>query len=336
MPEQVRWRRHTTVPFTEDGVRQENLSRGFLVRDFSLRLRYDLTAGITAITPAEVRPGDEFALIRRIRIIANGSDVLRTITGEQLKWYNLFTYKAVPNRGLAGGVGASSTVNIDSTLIIPFWSVDTVSPVDTVLDTRTLSQLEIEIEWGNVTDVTDVGNSPSIANVSLEVHAYESFGLSGPFAQTRIPSMQEAAVAVQTEFEVDLNVSVMYRGFLINTKDANGDDLLNSLNNIKLKSGGTNFLDAPARMWQQRSLAVDQISTVYDPVADAISRFMVSTASNIGAWYWVDLIERFKTEALDTVGLSELKLEFDVAAAIQTMNILPLQIIPVRGQQAAG
>jgi hypothetical protein len=60
-----------------------------------------------------------------------------------------------------------------------------------------------------------------------------------------------------------------------------------------------------------------------------------SDSSNQAGWYFVDLVtDGYLSDAIDTLGFSEFYLELDVAVGAGTtkIDILPIQITPVRGK----
>lgn len=332
MPQQVRTRFQKTINFSENGRSNEQLGRGMIYREIMLRLQGSIDVGADGEAPAEIRPGEEWGIVKKIELTANGTDVIRNITGEELRWHNYFIYGVPPAISEAWlGAAADATVAFDSTLVIPMWSIGTRRPVDTMLDARQLSSLELEITWGTATDITNGGIGLQIvAAPSVEVYSLESFGVEGPFAQSRIFRIEESSVPVTNQFQIELPVGPMYRGFLIHCQDDSGNDLVEALNNIKIFSGTTVFYDAAGEVVQQWTYLRKGIQQLL-PNGTALQNPFVSANSNRNGWYFVELVtDGLLSEAIDTLGFSELKMEFDVASAIDTLTVLPLEIVPVR------
>jgi hypothetical protein len=335
MPQQIRKRRQTTVQYQANDTQIERLGRGMIYRELHLQLNYTLATTVESdVTAATIQRGDEWAIVKNIRIIANGSDVLRNFTGNQLRWLNKLVYGFNPRNPLAGGAAAGEPAAISSSLVLPFWSIGTVRPLDTALDARQLTSLEIEIEWGDVTSVTDNAGASLATNPTLKVYSLESFGVEADFAQSRVFKIQESSVAVNDQHEVDIPVGSMYRGFLINTS-ASGADAAN-LSNIKLKSGTTVFVDQEAALLRDIANMRHGVHVTFDEAGTFEDSVFVSNNSNLAGWHYLDLVTdgRLK-EALDTLGLAELTLELDVNTETD-ITVLPLQIIPVRGGNGNG
>ena len=132
---------------------------------------------------------------------------------------------------------------------------------------------------------------------------------------------------------IQLPLGNIYKGFFINTKDANGNDLVDCIDRVQLVSGTNVFLDCNfknLRNWQ--TLRKQSVLGISDST-DALFPLAVSSLTKLDAWTYIDLIDDgYVTEAIDTYKLSELKLNFDVNQTITTLAIIPDQIIPVRGK----
>lgn len=338
MPQQVRVRRQKVINFQENARASERLSTGMVYREMMLRLQGTIDVGNegAAFDPSLLGPGDEWAAVKRLELLANGTDVLRNISGEDLRWLNLFQYGVPPRPSTAFyTVVADGTVAFDSTAILPLWTPRSVRPIDTALDARLLSSLEMTVTWGAAADISraTTGAPSFTVDPTLTVHSLESFGIQGPFAQSRIPKIAKSSVGVQNEFQIELPVSVMYRGFLLHAKDASGDDQADAINNIKLRSGSTVFFDSPGAVvqdWNSLRMGIQKQS--YDRTDDAVNSYFVSENSDFDSVYFIDLVTDGRmTEAIDTLGFSEMILELDVGSAIETLDVYPLQIIPIRG-----
>jgi len=325
----IRRRKHTTVPFSVNNKMSEDLSRGMVMRQLSLHLTGAATTTAGNNTAANTQRGDEWGVVKRIEIIANGTDTIRSISGTQLRMLNFFYYGANPRVSALLGDGATANPAFASTLLLPFWSPQSVSPIDTALDTRNLSSLKIEITWGTFTDVNSAASAWT-TEPSLRVDALESFNITGPFAQSRLHQIEKTVTATNSQFQVTMPVGNLFRGFLINTTDA-GADANDILNNFKWKSGTTVFADIDAEVMQN----VDNLmkgrqhifsGTVYHDL-------MVGDDNDFSGWYLYDHVtDGYQTEAIDTLGFSEHELELDVTVGAGTtkLTVIPLQVVPIR------
>jgi hypothetical protein len=351
MSQQVRRRKQKTITYEENSKNAELLGRGMVYRELYLKLAGTITITAGDGESANIKPGDEWGVVKKIELIANNTDTLRSISGNQLWWMNYFMY-GVPPVITPGLVAAAATsVPFVSTLILPLWMPRSLRPMDTALDARELSDLKLEITWGDVEDIIlDAANTPTWAvEPTIQVHSLECYNVSGPFSQWRVYNIQKEISATNAQFQVILPVGPMYRGFILNTtrlvaiggENVQCDDPA-ILNNFKMKSGTTIFADVPAAIlrqvdsWERSSIINPLDSQVGGaPPVPAYDTLRAGyTANNRGAWYYYDHVtDGYLTESIDTLGFSEFELELDVTVGASTtqINIMPLQIIPVRG-----
>ena len=328
MPQQVRWRRQKNLSYSENNTVTEELGRGMIYRELYLRLRCTLEAAAgNAVTQANTERGDHWGIVRDIKIVANGSQVLRRFSGNELRWINKLIYGYNPRNPLAPGIAAEGTLAIDDTLIIPFWSPTSIRPIDTALDARLLSSLEIEVTWGDAADVSSATSFSFSVDPTLQVCSLESFGISADFATDRIFKIQSNGVAANDNFEVDIPVNDVYRAFLINASASDVDQ--SYLDNIKLKSGTTVFADLPAQVLKDSTLLRQGIQIGYDDAGTANDQVFVSADSDIEGWYLLNLITDGRlSEGVDARGLAELKLELNVNTQADIV-VLPYSFTPV-------
>lgn len=347
MAQQVRRRKQKNILYEENSKTSVQLGRGMVYREIYLKLYGAITALLGENNEADVMPGGEWGVVKRIELIANNTDVLRSISGDQLWHLNYFMYGVPPHVDTDIGNGVADPAFV-SCLILPLWMPRSLRPMDTALDARELSDLKLEVTWGDVGDILLQTATPVSfsANPVIEVHSLESFNVKGPFSQWRIYNIQKEITATNAQYQVILPVGPMYRGFIINTTDYNAGlacqiDTAGILNNLKIKSGTTVFADIPAALlrqidsWQRASIINPYDSGLGVADAGGYDELQRATANNINAWYYYDHVtDGFLTESIDTLGFSEFELELDVTIGAVTptqINIMPLQIIPVRG-----
>ena len=90
MGQQVRRRKQGNVQFQANNKESISLSRGMIYREIYLKLRGAPTLTGANNTQAKTLVGDEWGVVKRIDLIANNTDVLRSMTGNQLWWINYF------------------------------------------------------------------------------------------------------------------------------------------------------------------------------------------------------------------------------------------------------
>lgn len=321
------------------------LGRGYILRELMLRLSGSFTYAAAANNIAgTLGRGDEWSLIERIDIVVNGSDVIRTFSGTQLRIMNLLCGYGLARPSLTlGDVGTTAAPTFDSTLVIPFWMPMSVRPIDTALVTNDYGSVRIDITVAASTGINSA-NGPTAVAATLDIASYESFGIKLEPSDFRIYTDQRAVGGANTDFAFDLPVNATYRGFLIG--QANGfastsADQNNLITNIKLSSGTQIFRDLPfnlLRDWQrqrqpQSTRELTQLTAGAQLLANANGPFLRSAKSanlDMDGWVFLDLCQDgYLTECLDAYGLSELKLRFNVSGAV-SLTVIPWQIFPRR------
>lgn len=337
MAMQPRIRKQTTVEYSSNNVVSKQMGRGMVYRQLMIRLTGAPTLTNVNNTRAKTKNGDEWAVVKKIRIVANGTDVIKDISGNALWWLNRFLYKIPPRITPAIGDAATANPPFDSVLILPFWMFDTVNPMDTALDSSQLSSLEIQVQWGAFTDIngdaTAWTTEPTLDVWSTEVIL--PVGANRLFSNWRLFAIEQAITATNPQFQVQLPVGFMYRGFMIQTTDA-GVDEGDIMTNLKLVSGTTVYADiaAGANVLQQFGTLQKGVYSPYDEGGNVYDDLRRSDEAKPAGWYWMDMVQDgLLTEAVDSLGFSELTLELAVTVGAGTtkVTVWPLQIIPVRG-----
>jgi hypothetical protein len=345
MPGQIcRTRQQQIINYQANGLVISNqLGLGMLYRELLLELQGTIAstnnhAGTNGIyTTTTLLGGDEWGLIQKLEIVVNGGDTIRSFKGEELAMYNTLLFKR-PRR-LCPNFGATKTSSIfDSVLILPFWDYKSASPIDTLLDSSKLSDFRVQVTWGSDLNMVNFTGSTFTTAPTLTVSSRESYGLAGRFSVSRnFKITNPASIGAQKGYTIQLPLGNIYKGFFINTKDVNGNDLADCIDRVQLISGTNVFLDCnykALRNWQ--TLRKGQMIGVVDSTLAQIP-CAVSALTNVDAWTYMDLIDDgYVTEAIDTYKLSELKLQFDVNQTITTLTIIPDQLIPVRGAKKTG
>lgn len=295
-------------------------------RELYITLTGQLTLTAVNNTAANLLKGDEWAVVKRIEVIANNTDVLKSISGEELWWHNHFWYGNRPQVTPALGDNTVANPSFESLLILPLWMPRAIKAVDTALDSRELSDLKLEVTWGTHTDI-NASATGFTTDPQIDFQSLEMFQVRGPFSQWRMFRITRNLTSVNNQEQFLLPVGDIYRSFLINTfSGATPADSAAILNNFKLKSGTTIYADLDhevlQRMTRQRLGLEDGV----------VQR---SSASLREGWYYYDHVtDGYNSEAIDTIGFSEFELELDIASGGPDTGIviIPSQLIPVRGQ----
>lgn len=335
-PQQVRRRKQCTINYEASSKVAGALGRGMIYREIYLKLSGAPTLAGANNTQAKTLRGDEWAVVTRIDVIANNTEVIRSMSGNELWWANYFLYGVPPHVTPAIGDGATANVPFATVLVMPFWMPRSIRPMDTALDARKLSDLKVEITWGTYASM-NADASAWTTEPKIEIWSLESFGVDMPFSQFRMFTIEKEITATNSQFQVSLPVGPMYRGFILNTTDAGKDDG-DVINNFKIVSGSTVFADIIEEVldqvdgWQRNSTArfwdgAAGAAAVYDPPRRG------TTYNLMEGWYFYDHVtDGYLTESIDTLGFSEFNLELDVTVGGGTtkLYVIPLQVVPVR------
>lgn len=334
-------RRQQPVTYTGSGNKQIiQLNKSLLYRMIYLRLTGATTVIAGSNTAALTMLGDEWGVIKKVELIANGSDVLFSCSGNDLWWMNRYFFDSFPRVTPAIGDGATANPAFDSTLLIPFWSPRATKPFDSAFFSGEVTDFRLEITWGNYTDINSAATAwttqPNVEVGSNESQLDANTPLP-PVLRRLIKYVQQPAGA-NGAFRVPLDIGPMYRGFLINTTNTAGtSESHGQFTNVKLVSGSTVYVDISESMLKQAQDMFYGLPFGIEKTTAGIAYQTtprISTSSDLLSWYCLDLVnDGYLTEAINTANLSELYLEFNVASAC-TINVLANQLIPLNRKAA--
>ncbi len=342
MGQQVRQRRQGTINVSAFGAKYtQTLSRGYWLREIVLKWSGSLTAAAGANAAATLGKGDEWSLLSRIDLVANGTDVIRSFSGLGLRMLNRFLYGQLPRLSTAVGDGNANPTFL-SYLIIPVWMPMSVKPMDTALDTRKLSDLRLEVTIAPASDYNSAA-SPTVIAASLDVNTIESFGVDGDVSDCKIYTLQSNLLAATgNNQQISLPVTCLYRGVLVNFATGGGvtyaDQAADKITRVAFKSGTTVFRDydwATVREWQnmrtnhwKQLIATGGAATITGGQTNTSK----STLHNEDAWAFLDFVQDgYLGEGIDALGLSEFYMEVDTSGATTPYaTIIPIQIFPRR------
>ena len=321
-----------TLTYAANAKETKKLDRGYVIREIAIRLTCQITS-TTAITAADLGPAGLWGIVKNLRLKLNSNTNIRDLSGDQLKLLNYFYYNNgdfTDEQTLV--MPAATTRTIESTLIIPLWMVDSIRPIDTQLDATLLSNLEIQVDWGNIEDITDVGDAVLASDPFIETATLNAFGINGPFNTQIIDTEIFQVTGINPKYQIDLAVGNLYRSFLIGGQDSAGYDIVNAIDNIRVFSGGTDYFNIPAELWRRWS---DKRERIVQGMNDGSGKF-VSANRNMDAWYYVDMVtDGLLSETINAIGLSTLKIELDINQAVDQLFITKQQIVPLAQPAAA-
>lgn len=327
-----------TLTYAANAKQTEKLDRGYVIREIALTLTAEITTdGTDAITAATIQAAGLWGLVQNLRLKLNSNTNIRDISGDQLKLLNYFYYNLgdfEDEQTLVMPI--STTRTISSTLILPLWMVDSAQPIDTQLDATLLSALELQVDWGDITNVLSGAPAASAtlsADPYIQVGTLNTYGVKGPF-NTQLVTAEEFVVSgANSRYQVELATGNLYRSFMIGAKTDAGADAPGFIDNIRVFSGGTDYFNLPTDMWQawsrRRERNVQQMN-------DGSGKF-VSSQRDMDAWYYVDMVtDGYLSECINAIGLSTLKIELDINTAIESLQIIKQEMVPLAAPVRAG
>lgn len=332
---------HLWAGVNATSIQQLNKSLG--VREFYLRLNCQPTLTAANNTVALTAKGDEWGVVKRIRLLANSSDVLFDCTGDQLWWLNRQYFGNAPKPVVGLGDAATANPAIDSTLVLPLWATRAMKPMDAVFDSGGLTDFRFEITWGTFTDINSAATAwtqqPTLFIASHENELTPAFY---PPVIKRQVTQQQIVAGVSTAFRFPLDVGPMYRGFLINatTNATPAVDTAGLITNIRLVSGSTIFADIDEGTLQQAMTLRSDTPFGVEFTAAGVpyqTNLRVNASANPKAWYNLDLVtDGWLSEAINTARFNEFYIEFATSAACQ-INVISQQFLvnPRAPQNAA-
>lgn len=316
-----------------------DLPRDAVYKEIVLQLEVQIsTPG--AMTPPSVQfDRAPWTNVKRIDLVANGSDVIKSYDGGTLLDINQGDFQAYPMIGDITPAAGTNTGLINNVLIMSLESVGMQQPETTFLDSRKLSTLELRVTWGaGIPDMFGtVGNAIlDTCRMSLFSHEILDLALESIFAVNQeIMTSSAFPTNTATGRQFRLNIGNAYRRILLSEVDQNSRAAVNRLQMIRLLQQGSFY----RRVWHagvlkqhntlSRNLAVGMA------LGDAPGVPAVPTTGRVGGMrvgvYYLDFAEDGSVSSLiDTRGFSDmvLDLDWDGANTTDLLRITPTIIVP--------
>lgn len=330
--------RRKAIPITYPGaggtqIIQLNKSLVYRYLYINLQCQPTLTAGNNSV--ANTARGDEWGVVKRLRIIANSSDVLYDMTGDQLWWFARYQFGTDPLVTSILGNGSTANPTINSVLAIPFVDRRARKPYDTAYDSGGLTDFRIELTFGNYTDINTAATAWTAQPVIVVTTCESELGTYTPLFIPRRVAQQQIVAGASTAYRFPLDVGPIYRGLLINatTNASPAVDTAGLITNVRVVSGSTIFADLDEQSLYQGVGTLEQ-SLDFEQKATGASAGVISQLSprvnpnaNTKAWYNLDfLTDGYLTEAINTSGLNEFYVEFALSAGC-VLNVISQQML---------
>jgi hypothetical protein len=302
------------------------LAKTLVYRQLTLELTGALTLTAANNTAANTAMGDEWACLTNFQIQANGSDVFRNFSGDDLYWLNWFWYQVPPRLTATLGDAATANPSFDSTLIVPFWYPGCFHPFDSLLNSGRFTDFQALATFGSFTSINSTATGWA-TNPTISLNSHEQLLPTDPNDQPKlnwvVKKLSNIPGGANGAYRVLLDAGVNYTRFLINIKNAAGTAdaaaPAASVGNIKVVGAG-------GRVYEDRSYnELLQETRIRKGMLQTVSRR--GTSSNSDAWVEIDLCPdgRLK-EAMPNP--NDAYLEFNVLASCQ-INVFPSIIFPI-------
>lgn len=313
------------------------IDRSFMYRSLNLRLRATMiTSG--ASVAGSLGAGDEWAVVKNIQLIANGGNVLRSITGEQLVIMNYLLQGYVKDLNtIIDSSTNGATLTLDS--VQPMWMCTPgdigKTPIDTTLNATLLDDLYLQVTWGTHTDVnasaSSFSSTPTI-EVSADLAYFLDTRINPAFNLTQLGSRFTSNIAASgagtAAPNITLPVSQVYAFLLFNSKNTGttqDSSAANAIGTIVIQSGVNQFYNFDAKL--ERRMNAFRMRLPKMSFAD----FLTNTKNVYDAWtlikfprYWLN------SESFNTRGFQNCDMYVQNAAASQAMDltVMAYNIIP--------
>lgn len=205
----LRTRRLLSEAATLDNTQTFQLPRDKYHRGLWLRI----TGNLVVTVLATLHEDGILNLIRRIELLANGKDVIKSLSGYNLGQINRDYFSTAPMVS-EPAVGVATNA-FEVLLHLPFQMIE--EDLRGSLDPRNLTGYDLNIQWGTVSNVITAGTA-TLTNVTLRVEADETEPGMGLDAMTEFwvrHTTIRKAFTQSGETEIDLPIGNTYRGFLI-------------------------------------------------------------------------------------------------------------------------
>lgn len=265
---------------------------------------------------ANIKPGDEGAVLTNIRIIMFGKSLWdgswEELRAMQRVW---FGRDAVTTPTL--GDAAATNVAFDTTLVFPFVDLECARPYDTLNDGRNVGDARVELTFGTKADLSS-GNITSVAG-TISAELYNMYGYAGLVDQKRhTRNTAERTGAGELICELDIFGQSIISHLLHIEDPTTGNDLANVVTKISIENGGDDPIEIEGEELRQfYNLCARTTTDLLQTTADLqyFADPYRSAGSDSRSWIYlphVDPVDKLATESYDTTGTQVLRIRLTV------------------------
>jgi len=267
-------RRIGVLPYVANGISRLELPRNHVYKTLMLRLTGLMTVagGAADGTLTDEQP---MALLRDIRIIRNGSEVLQSIDGGTAFRIAALNYGVAPPLTPLAIPGVQANTAFEAFIPLDFASYGLSNQSLSFLRAVGTSSLFLEITWGNEgTMITSGDRTETLSAVQVAVESHpEIMDLVGTYADKYVRIIDRQVTAASARFEIDMERGPTYQRIILKSTDekvaAAGQDTdldNNIINSVKVILDGQLYLLDEIDFDQLR--AVNKVAYQQETMAD--------------------------------------------------------------------
>lgn len=306
------------------------------------RLIFRLSGQLTDATNSDILLGDEWALVREIRVLAGGN-IIRRMSGYQL---NLLAEYFHGHPHLYEGIIGSGDANPAFDTVCPLWFTvpDIDRPWKTRLDSRRLgTKLLLEIDWGTYDSISSDATGWEVEPQLYVEGVYDSGVLNAdgsPFdyLNNRIESAGPYTLSGTANQRIELPRLQTYRGILLDVRDDSGDPTDDLTGDIVVRNTSQELFRMDAAMVQEETRKRSIMTMFWDNNATFMEMCpFYSLDTHDRGLYFVNFLSDDRrglvSESLPTVerlpngaarNFSDFWMELTNATADATLRMLPM------------
>ncbi len=314
-----------TIAYAASQVKSIDLPREYYLHGCHLHMTGVVTHTDVTQTPVPFSLSPA-TLIDKIEVIADGKTVLKSFSGQQLYLLNQIWGKVAGLRTAPGVTAAASTFALY--LYVPFSIPRSLNSIDTLLDPRVYTSLQLRITWANAM-LGLFSTLPTTGTITTDptitVNPDQSFGkelsMRNLFMQW---AEQHLIAATSSRMAIDVAGGHMFRGLTLITErvaaGAIGDPANNILNSFEIRYGQN-------LIWETNRALLQAAEAYGSELATAPTGVFKVDFTEAG------MKEGLLTEMLDARQWSKFRIWCDVTKTSGTeyIYVIPDQVVIRRG-----
>lgn len=321
------------------------LPRDSVYKEILLHLEMNLTTAAGGALDGFF-DGFPWTLLKRIELIADGKDTIKSIDGASAVDLNWFDYGTFPDVEESTLGAAADGGNQEFLLMLPLESIGMLEPMKTYHDARKNSSLELRLTFGaGAADLASTATNVTIATYRITPYAQEilDLGIDSRFAVNQ-EILQNIAFPTNTgtDRRFRLNVGNAYRQIMVDERDQNSRAKVDRITEYRLIENGT----FTRRRWPKGllklhndmkliagggGLALGDAPTMPDRASGAATPATGRAGGKRTGLAMIDIAEDGREDSMiDTLGFSDLSLHLDWNGANVTdlIRIVTRQWVP--------